>query len=176
MGRACPKPLLEGELEFLAGLMEVDPSSPSGLCRLKSYGKYKAGDPVGNLAPSGYWKAHWHYQGQRRRRSCHTLVLELSGKPLPGEDFTADHLDRNRSNNAVDNLGWVTCTEQSINRRSWTSTGYRYVSQGSSSFFYQFWLPGRSKLIKKRGFTTAAEAYAAAVRMREQLGLDGPEV
>ena len=176
MGTPCPRPLLKGELEFLAGSMEVDPSSPSGLRRLKSYRKYQAGDPVGSLTPSGYWKAHWHYQGKRRRRSCHTLVLELSGKPLPGKGFTADHRDRDKLNNSAENLEWVTCAEQSVNRRSWTSTGYRYVSQGSSNFYYQFWLPGRSKLIKKRGFTTAAEAHAAAVRMREQLGLDGQKV
>lgn len=54
-----------------------------------------------------------HYKGKKQR--IHRLVLDLFvGPPPPLHE--ADHIDRNRANNHVTNLRWVTSTENQNNR------------------------------------------------------------
>lgn len=61
-------------------------------------------------APDGYCNyAH---------RKVHIWVIELFGPPCPGpiDEYTVDHLDRSRANNAIANLEWATLEKQARNR------------------------------------------------------------
>lgn len=176
MGRS-PKAISKDELEYLADRFQVDPSSPSGLSYKRTVcPKAQAGSVVGGLHHTGYWRVKWTRNGKYTTRSCHALVLELSGQLCPGEGYEPDHIDRNRENNKIENLRWLNRSDQAFNRTYENKHGYSYVAKYKGKFTYEFYVPGSMKFVKKYGFTTAAEAYAAAVRMREQLGLDGPEV
>ena len=56
-----------------------------------------------------------HDDGKRRPRSLHQL-LALTYLPNPDEHKEIDHIDRNRSNNSISNLRWVSRAEQAKNR------------------------------------------------------------
>ena len=45
----------------------------------------------------------------------HHLVMDAWGTPKPGENYTIDHIDRNKLNNNIRNLRWCTQSEQNKN-------------------------------------------------------------
>lgn len=173
----APKPITGEELTFLSTKVLVDSSSPSGLV-WKDCGnnRVKNGSTAGGLDQSiDYWKIEWTFKGKRRKRSCHTLVMELSGKLSPGKNYEVDHIDRDRSNNRIENLRWYSRSDQCINRKQRANpTGFPWVNKRNQKYVVHFSV--RGKRYWKGGFTTAEAAHAAAVIMREQLGLDGPKV
>lgn len=177
----APNPISQETLNYLSDRIQVDPSSPSGLSYKIDIRRLKKGMTAGSLKPSGYWTYTWRDGGGSGRinsRSCHTLVAELSGQLSPGPGYEVDHKDRDKNNNKIENLRWVTRSEQICNRKSRSPLGFRWVKKVASGYAFQFKVPGTGgkKSHGRNGFTTAAEAHAAAVRMRAQLGLDGPEV
>lgn len=69
--------------------------------------EYKNNIPIMTGASSGYCRVNTPYG----IKTAHRLVL-LTWKPIPNaEDLTIDHLDHNKRNNTLDNLEWVTHTE-----------------------------------------------------------------
>jgi len=90
-------------------LLEVDPTSPSGLRR-----KDRKQVKTGWLERHGYWKISVNY----KKYYCHALVLELSGQPRPSPSAIADHIDFNRSNNRIENLRWITRSHNNIRQNT----------------------------------------------------------
>ena len=146
----------------------------SGLSYKTDIKRMKTGMRAGSLKPGGYWTYTWRKDGRLTSRSCHTLVAELSGQLCPGPGYEVDHKDRDKNNNTIENLRWVTHSEQNCNRKSRSAVGFRWVKKVASGYAFQFKVPGKGG--RKNGFTTAAEAYAAAVRMRRAAGIDGQKV
>ena len=52
----------------------------------------------------------------KRNIEIHLLVAERYLGPKPGPEYQVDHINRNRSDNRVENLRWVTRTENCANR------------------------------------------------------------
>ena len=69
-------------------------------------GKYLLFD----INSSGYFRVTLSKEGKPTRRFVHRLVLEAF-KPRPYGDFVVNHIDGNRHNNSIDNLEWVTRSE-----------------------------------------------------------------
>lgn len=46
----------------------------------------------------------------------HRLVMELFGPPKPGPEYEIDHINRNRLDNRIENLRWVTRQENNYNK------------------------------------------------------------
>ena len=79
------------------------------------------------LLPTGTSKTkeHWTYGAnncgyreivyKRKNYKVHKLVLETF-VDKPDGNYQVDHIDRNRSNNDISNLRWVTPQENSLNR------------------------------------------------------------
>ena len=62
-------------------------------------------------------KSNPHYKkGQGWDRPLHQLVMECWGNPPPTPNHVIDHIDRNKLNNNITNLRWVTCSENMNNQ------------------------------------------------------------
>ena len=72
----------------------------------------------------GYYRTNYrvnktnpHYQkDQGWDRPLHQLVMECWGAPRPSEKHIIDHIDRNKLNNDISNLRWVTYSENANNQ------------------------------------------------------------
>lgn len=84
----------------------------------------------GTLSPHGYMTTSLSYDdGKYRSTSLHRLVA-LTLIPNPQNKKTVDHIDRNRTNNVVENLRWATTLEQCQYRtKAKTIGGRRRVDQ-----------------------------------------------
>lgn len=62
-------------------------------------------------------KTNPHYKGKYGwDRPVHQLVMECWGQPRPSEDYIIDHIDRNKQNNNITNLRWVTHSQNILNQ------------------------------------------------------------
>ena len=63
----------------------------------------------------GYLKVILYKNGKGKNLKIHRLIA-LHYIPNPENKPCIDHIDRNKTNNNIDNLRWVTPSENSINR------------------------------------------------------------
>ena len=140
--------------------LEVDPTSPSGLrWKKKRNGRSMAGSPAGHLDNRGYWVVCLDF----KKHLVHRLVLELSGNPCPAPELQADHINRIRSDNRLENLRWVTRSQNELNKASRSQTGFKWVQPTAQGFRFQTRAKGR--VIRARGIT-ASEAFYRGLAKR----------
>lgn len=99
---------------ILSDLLEYDLSSPSFL-RWKIYrGRLaKAGSPAGTMHKSGYYRIHF----LGRFEFAHRLIWNMHRGDIP-DGMQIDHIDGNRTNNAIENLRLATHAENKRNERT----------------------------------------------------------
>lgn len=88
----------------------------SNLGNIKSFKQNKNGKLL-SLKPNskGYIVAKLYSNGQSYNKMVHRLVLETFC-PIDDKDKEVDHINRNRSDNRLENLHWVTPSENCKNR------------------------------------------------------------
>jgi hypothetical protein len=64
---------------------------------------------------NGYHQVSLSENGKRKMYLVHRLVLTLFKSDCPN-GYECDHIDRNKTNNCIDNLHWVTRYENIMNR------------------------------------------------------------
>lgn len=79
----------------------------------------------------GYEYCHLLKNGKDSVKAIHRLVAETY-IPNPHNKPTVDHIDRNPSNNNIDNLRWATVSEQNINR-TWTEARQEAANKGGKA-------------------------------------------
>lgn len=144
----------------------IDAESPSGLC-------WHNGRPAGWVSTRGYWVT-------RVRGSVykvHRVVLSLATEDRV--DKLVDHIDRDKLNNSLDNLRWVSPSENIRNRkvrpgRKKTTTplgasGVRWVYRRKSGR-YDGRFSYADKMISCGTFDSVEEAALAVRRKRDELG------
>ena len=55
----------------------------------------------------------------------HQLIMLFFGAPKPGPDYQIDHIDRNKENNNIKNLRWVTRRDNCYNKPNNRAIGHR---------------------------------------------------
>ena len=152
------------ELELLCAHFELDPTIPSGLRWSTSASRSIApGQPAGSRDTRGYYKVRL----RGRQYGCHRVILLLNGI-FPSEACTqVDHIDRNRSNNLVSNLRWVTPSVNIQNCRVTGEVPYRYVRRKRTGRFEaQYKFPQTKQKVYVGVYDSALTAHLEAVAHR----------
>ena len=97
----------------------------------------------------------------------HRLVLNAFGEAHPddGEVYEVDHQDRNRSNNNIQNLHWVTHEENLYNRNPYTENRKKRLTKPEMQQFNRWYCEHEAELDNLSN-------PAVANRCREELGIE----
>jgi hypothetical protein len=114
---------------------------------------------------TGYLMVNLFVDGKQHYTRIHRLVAEHFIPKIEGKNFI-DHINRNRLDNRICNLRWVTQSENMCNQtiRQTNKSGHQYISFDKSRKKWCFQRTFNKKRIYKR-FNTLEEAIA----FKEQL-------
>lgn len=109
--------IIELNHEELAKYFVIDPTSPSGLSRIR--GSWNGLTFKGKLGHCGQvcgknGKSYWRIKFKNKTVPVHRIIMVLSGCSIP-DGYVIDHIDGNSLNNNQDNLRIVS---QAINARN----------------------------------------------------------
>lgn len=116
----------------LSDYFYYDPSVPSCLRNKVTRSSRQPKDTMqGSLTNKGYWRV----QHQKKTIYQHRIVWELWFGPIP-EGKVIDHIDRDKSNNKIENLRLVTNQENMTNQPQRTKSGYKgvYINKTNGKF------------------------------------------
>jgi hypothetical protein len=150
------------ELSRAQLFVELDPTAPSGLKWACSFTNVKAGQPAGWKDAQGYHRL----QFDGVTYFCHHLVLLLNGLRPPCDCNEVDHVDRNPSNNSIQNLRWVNRSRNIANRAPMGRIPLRYVSTAGRRLKAQYRHPATKRKIHVGTFDDPQKAYAEALAHR----------
>ena len=84
---------------------------------------------IGAVNGSGYINVTLHDDEGKISFYVHQLVMTHFGPPPPENATEVDHLDRDRTNNNITNLRWVSRSENNRNRSGWGRNRYTYFDE-----------------------------------------------
>ena len=97
----------------IPGYENVYECSPCGIIRRKENKRKLSYTKVGY----GYLTVRLsNLPVKRERPYVHHVVMNTFGEPKPFPKFEIDHIDRDKTNNCISNLRWVTHQENCMNR------------------------------------------------------------
>ena len=149
--------------------LAYDTASPSGLTWIRPsspLARVKAGQPAGCKDHRGYWVV----SVGKKRFYAHRIIWELEQGPL-ADGLVIDHIDRDKSNNRLENLRLVSESENARNR---SSKKGRYARLSSSGRKWHSYCSDKvtNKYIHVGTFDTEEQAHLAAITRRLELYWD----
>ena len=130
-----------------------------------------------SISKTGYYKITLS-QGYKKRKTCkiHRL-LALTFIPNPDNNQYVDHIDRNKLNNNLDNLRWVTSSTNCVNRalKSYPKKkefNYRHIVEHKGGYKIIIFRNGK-RIFQKESIKWSLE-YAITLRneVYSKLGID----
>ena len=169
----APKPFTVEQVVLAREYLEVDPTSPSGL-RWKKQRNSRAmvGYVAGNMNEFGYWRVRI---GRKQLFAQRIIFLLATGRdPYP---FTIDHIDRDKTNNRIENYRVATPKMQGENRgysqRSQRGSGLKWVhARPDGKYRGSFSCEGKTYGTPSR--STEEQAFQDVLAKRAEMGLSGP--
>jgi hypothetical protein len=99
----------------------------SNLGRIKYLRWNKISINYGTKDKKGYYFISIYKNKKKFSKKIHSLVLlAFVGEPRNGQE--CDHIDRNPGNNKINNLRWVTKSENMLNRKNYGNSKFKGVS------------------------------------------------
>jgi len=109
---------------------------------------------------AGYLQVGLYKDGTAVRRKIHRLVC-LAFLPNPEGKRTVNHIDRNKTNNRLENLEWATDSEQKLHSPNPVGvSGHRHIIQRRSGS-WEVQIQRNNVLVFCRTFPTLQEAIKA---------------
>ena len=116
-------------------------------CKIKNYPNYtitntgiitnKYNKEIGNITKKGYRSVKLYCNGKYKVFLIHRLVLEHFDKPCP-DNLECDHKDRNKLNNCISNLHWVSSRENGLNRGKIRRLRFTNIKKHGNKYRYMF--------------------------------------
>ena len=78
---------------------------------------------------NGYIRVSLHNSDGQQSFDIHRLVMSHFGPPKPDGDFEIDHINRNPADNRIENLRWLTGSENCKNRGSNNGIEYQFFDE-----------------------------------------------
>jgi len=137
----------------------------SNLGRIKYLAYNKIRITYGTICDNGYYIFNIKKNDKRQRCYVHQLILlAFIGRPNEGEE--CDHIDRNRLNNKIKNLRWVTRKVNALNKSAYSKSNYKGVyyrtrinKHGTHNIFSSIYVNNNN--IYLGTFNTEEEAHKA---------------
>jgi hypothetical protein len=148
----------EESFEMFNEWFAYDTASPSCIAWKKpSRGNLVAGQHCAYFN-NGYYQAIL----KGKRYKCHRIVLILHGmEPKPGQ--IADHINRDRKDNRIENLRWATYSQNNRNSAIRALSGWKYACTRRSAFQSMYWHSKLKKHVCCGSYATAWQAHCAAI-------------
>jgi len=137
-------------------IIDINPDyqvSNTGLVRSIKFNKVRVRCPV---LRNGYWSVNLCKNGTKTLYNIHRLVA-LAFIPNPDNKSQVDHINRIKTDNRVENLRWVTSSENLVNRSFHAE--HRNI-QLTRSNTYQVDIHRNNTSVFRKTFPTLAEAVA----------------
>lgn len=87
----------------------------------------------------GYYRITLGGKKHRKGKYVHVLVMEHFGPPRPGPEYEIDHINRNRLDNRLENLRWVTRRENTYNKTNNKPIGERKCDISEKEYKHNAW-------------------------------------
>ncbi len=127
------------------------------------------------LSNSGYYRTCLSVDNKKSRVSNHRLVAQHY-LPNPDNKSFVDHIDRDRTNNNINNLRWVTSSENSLNRRVTGKIPFRQIyKQFNKSNNITYWIINirkNKKVLFLKHFDITKYSLEEVVRFRNEKYLE----
>lgn len=94
---------------------------------------------------------------KKRTVAVHRLVGSAFLVPVEGK-ITIDHIDQNPSNNNLGNLRWADHTDQCINRKQYSNTGEKNISQSIRTERYHVVIKRYGTILLNAAFNNIEDA------------------
>jgi hypothetical protein len=154
----------------LKDLFEYSPTTGLFTYKVKPNFRIKIGSVAGTIKKTGKSKGYCFIKVNGQLYQASRLAWMYVYGIDPG-DLTIDHIDRNPSNNAIDNLRLATLSEQAFNRTSTNPLGVRGVRYLESKDVYIAQINFRKAgICTSKQFTTLEEASKWYEDIRKQYG------
>lgn len=115
-----------------------------------------------NCGKMGAYPRNAQARDGKRRILMHRLILDILDTKL-----TVDHINRNPFDNRRSNLRICSHYQNSLNRKSWSSSGYKGVYKHGK--LYIITITVNKKTFTVRGFTSPIEAALERDRLAKEL-------
>lgn len=104
----------------------------------------------------GYQQLCRYIDGIKKSVKIHQLVMYYFGPPKPGNNYEIDHFNRNKLDNAISNLRWVTHQENEYNVNRNLEIGKRACDYNSNEEYHKEyskeWQQSHKESTKKAAF------------------------
>ena len=123
------------------------------------------------LSARGYYRIGLYVNQKRNNKSIHKLVaLHYIGEPPIG--FEVDHIDRDKLNNNISNLRYISRSENQKNRYVYGKISYRYIYKIGNG--YGIRIPEKRKIIFRKSsiYWTLEDAIKVRNEAYIKLGIE----
>lgn len=116
----------------------------------------------------GYHYCRLNKNGKTKFKYIHRLLAEIF-IPNPQNHPEVDHIDRNRTNNNLENLQWVSRNQNQINRKTRNKSGYRHIYIYPQNPIYTLKIVRNKKLIFIENFNIYKYTIQDIVKYRNEI-------